>query len=125
MRDNKPKRTGRGKTGRRRKETRQENNYGGKQAEKLEFENGQEMNTNGPVLCVEDLRLAAHRRLPLSAGASKNKNKHGGKVEATMEKKTKRMGGGRNRRAGKGGGRRGRENGRKGGLWTPYRQPSP
>ena len=32
------------------------------------------MKTNGPVLCVEDLGLAAHRRLPLSASASK-KNK--------------------------------------------------
>ena len=30
----------------------------GKQAHKLELENGQEMKTNGPVLCVEDLRLA-------------------------------------------------------------------
>ena len=40
--------------------------------QKLEFENGQEMKTNGPVLCVEDLGLAEHRRLPLSASASKN-----------------------------------------------------
>ena len=29
------------------------------------------MKTKGPVLCVEDLRLAAHRRLQLSASASK------------------------------------------------------
>ena len=29
------------------------------------------MRTNGLVFCVEDLRLAAHRQLPLSASASK------------------------------------------------------
>ena len=45
------------KTGRRRKETRQKNNSRGKQAEKREFENRQDMKTNGPVRCVEDLIL--------------------------------------------------------------------
>ena len=60
---------------------------------RLEFENGQEMKTNGPVLCVEDLRLAAHRRLPLPASASKKKSKNGGKAEATMEgKRSERVG---------------------------------
>ena len=39
------------------------------------------MKTCGPVLCVEDLRLAAHQRLPLSASASKKK-------EARMAEKT-------------------------------------
>ena len=86
MRDKTQKRRGRGKTGRRRKETKQTSNQRGKQAQKLEFGNGQEMKTNGPVLCVEDLRLAAHRRLPLSASANK-KSKNGGKAEATMEGK--------------------------------------
>ena len=39
------------------------------------------MKTNGAVLCVEDLRLAANRWLPLSASASKKKDKNGGKAE--------------------------------------------
>ena len=59
------------------------------------------MKTNGPVLCVEDLSLAAHRRLLLSASANKSKSKNGRKVEATMEGK-------RCERVGKGTGERGR-----------------
>ena len=43
------------------------------------------MKANGPVLRVEDLRLAARRRLPLSASASKKKSKNGGRVEVTGE----------------------------------------
>ena len=30
-----------------------------------------DLKTNGPVLCVEDISFAAHRRLPRSASASK------------------------------------------------------
>ena len=45
------------------------------------------MKTNGAVLCVEDLRLAAHRRLPLSASASKKKIQEWRKSRATMEGK--------------------------------------
>ena len=43
------------------------------------------MKTNGLVLCVEDLRLAEHRRLPLSASASK-------KNEARMAEKRRNSG---------------------------------
>ena len=49
------------------------------------------MKTNVLVLCVEDLRLAVHRRLPLSASASKEKNM----VEKRKQqwRKVKRTGG--------------------------------
>ena len=67
------------------------------------------MKANGPMFCVEVLRLAAHRRLPLSASAGKNKNKNGGKAEATMEgKRSERVRegtGGRGGRAGRAEGR--------------------
>ena len=49
---------------------------GDEQVQKLELENGQEMKTNGPVVCVEDLRLA----------------------EATMEGKRSERAAGRGRR---------------------------
>ena len=65
------------------------------------------MKTNGPVLCVEDLKLAAHRWLPLAASASeKTISKNGGKAEATME---------RSERVGEGIGARGSWFGRGGG----------
>ena len=74
------------------------------------------MKTNGPVLCVEDLRLAAraHRRLTLSA-----------KIKASMAgKRSERVGertGGQGRGGGEGGGLRGAET--TNGSGAPYRQP--
>ena len=70
------------------------------------------MKTQGPVPCVEDLRLAAHRRLQLSASASKTET----------SKRHERVGGagGRNRLggvAGTGGAERG------GGLKKPEGRP--
>ena len=57
------------------------------------------MKTNGPVICVEDLRLAEHRRLPLSASAGK-KQKQEWRQQQWRESEAN--GWGRNRRAGKG-----------------------
>ena len=123
--DKKQLRMGRGTTGWRRKETRQKSNKSGKQTQKLEFENGQDMETNGPVFCVEDRRLAAHRRLPLSAIASQKKQEWRYSGEATKEGK-------RGEWVGEGTGGRGRGLGF--GDWvggslgttvggSPYRQP--
>ena len=89
------------------------------------------MKTNGPVLCVEDLKLAAHRWLPLAASASeKTISKNGGKAEATMER-SERVGegigargswfgrGGGGARTGRGGvGGRGKGAGSVGGAWS-------
>ena len=74
------------------------------------------MKTNGPRLSVADLRLAAHRRLRLSASASKKKTaRMAEKSGSNNGGKAKRTGRGRNGRGRGLGGGRGMEGWERGG----------
>ena len=63
---------------------------GDEQVQKLELENGQEMKTNGPVVCVEDLRLAEAtmegKRSERAAGRGRRVRGRGGRSKSRRER---------------------------------------
>ena len=90
MGDKKQKRSGPGKTGRRRNETRQRRNQSGKQVQKLEFESGQEMKTNGLCFVSRTLGLQhSCRSQPVQARKKQEWRKSGCNKE---EKRSERVG---------------------------------
>ena len=69
------------------------------------------MKTHGPVLFVEALRLAAHRRLPLSASAMKKARMAEKRIQQWRGKRRERVGEGKGRGGGGASGGGGRSGG--------------